>query len=420
MLNKLMHNSFIHITKRTDTPKWQSWLVRVAAIVVALLASAVVSSILQPGTFGAFIQNVFVGNFATTNRIIRLLQNTALLLLISLAVTPAFKMKFWNIGAEGQVLMGGLMSVVMIKYLGGKVDNSLLIILMLIMAILGGAVWAVIPALFKAKWNTNETLFTLMMNYIATGLISICIAVWVTSGSQVLGVLKYGRFPKIGGYNYILNIIIVAIITIVVSIYLKFSKHGYELSVVGESQNTAKYIGISVPKVIIRTMLLSGALSGIAGWLLVAGTSHTISTTSAGGMGFTAILVAWLAGLNPVAMVFTSLLVQFFNIGAEYAGSNFGFGTAFPEIITSVFFFVVIASEFFVNYNIKLNPAFAEKLKNKKACEESADSVENATNVSEQENNQNLQIESEYIEKDQNDTKNIDDSVVNKNGEVND
>ena len=379
-----------------------------------------VSSILQPGTFGAFIQNVFVGNFATTNRIIRLLQNTALLLLISLAVTPAFKMKFWNIGAEGQVLMGGLMSVVMIKYLGGKVDNSLLIILMLIMAILGGAVWAVIPALFKAKWNTNETLFTLMMNYIATGLISICIAVWVTSGSQVLGVLKYGRFPKIGGYNYILNIIIVAIITVVVSIYLKFSKHGYELSVVGESQNTAKYIGISVPKVIIRTMLLSGALSGIAGWLLVAGTSHTISTTSAGGMGFTAILVAWLAGLNPVAMVFTSLLVQFFNIGAEYAGSNFGFGTAFPEIITSVFFFVVIASEFFVNYNIKLNPAFAEKLKNKKACEESADSVENATNASEQENNQNLQIESEYIEKDQNDTKNIDDSVVNKNGEVND
>ena len=258
------------------------------------------------------------------------------------------------------------------------------------------------------------------MNYIATGLISICIAVWVTSGSQVLGVLKYGRFPKIGGYNYILNIIIVAIITIVVSIYLKFSKHGYELSVVGESQNTAKYIGISVPKVIIRTMLLSGALSGIAGWLLVAGTSHTISTTSAGGMGFTAILVAWLAGLNPVAMVFTSLLVQFFNIGAEYAGSNFGFGTAFPEIITSVFFFVVIASEFFVNYNIKLNPAFAEKLKKKKTCEESADSVEDATNALEKENKQNLQIESECIEKDENDTKNIDDSVANKNGEVND
>ena len=387
MLNKLMHNSVFHITKRTDTPKWQAWLVRVAAIVVALLASAIVSSILKAGTFGAFIQNVFVGNFATPNRIIRLLQNTAILLLISLAVTPAFRMKFWNIGAEGQVLMGGLMSVVMVKYLGGKVDNSLLIIVMFIMAVLGGAIWAVIPALFKAKWNTNETLFTLMMNYIAMGLISICIAVWVTSGSQVLGVLKYGRFPKIGGYNYILNIIIVAIITVVVSIYLKFSKHGYELSVVGESQNTAKYIGISVPKVIIRTMLLSGALSGIAGWLLVAGTSHTISTTSAGGMGFTAILVAWLAGLNPVAMVFTSLLVQFFNIGAEYAGSNFGFGTAFPEIITAVFFFVVIASEFFVNYNVKINPALIAKFKKNKGGENTPENDSSTEQKSENKDN---------------------------------
>lgn len=418
MLNKLMHNSVVHITKRTDTPKWQAWLVRVAAVVVALLASAVVSSILQPGTFGAFIQNVFVGNFATPNRIIRLLQNTSLLLLIALAVTPAFKMKFWNIGAEGQVLMGGLMSVVMIKYLGGKVDNSLLIVLMMIMAIIGGAVWAVIPALFKAKWNTNETLFTLMMNYIAMGLISICIAVWVTSGSQVLGVLKYGRFPKIGGYNYILNIIIVAVITVVVSIYLKFSKHGYELSVVGESQNTAKYIGISVPKVVIRTMLLSGALSGIAGWLLVAGTSHTISTTSAGGMGFTAILVAWLAGLNPVAMVFTSLLVQFFNIGAEYAGSNFGFGTAFPEIITAVFFFVVIASEFFVNYNVKINPALIAKLKKKNAVEQGEDSVEDTTNAFEQEGEKNTENDSENTDRNENDTDN-DDSVENKNEEVN-
>lgn len=114
------------------------------------------------------------------------------------------------------------------------------------------------------------------------------------------------------------------------------------------------------------------------------------------------------------------LACAIFNIGAEYAGSNFGFGTAFPEIITSVFFFVVIASEFFVNYNIKLNPAFAEKLKKKKTCEEGADSVENATNALEQENKQNLQIESEYIEKDENVTKNIDNSVANKNGEVND
>lgn len=423
MLNKLMHNSFIHITKRTDTPKWQAWLVRVGAVVGALIVSAIASSILKPGTFGAFIQNLFVGNFGTVTRFIKLLQNSAILLLIALALTPAFRMKFWNIGAEGQVLMGGLMSVVMIKYLGGKVDNSLLIILMLIMAIIGGAVWAVIPALFKAKWNTNETLFTLMMNYIATGLISICIAVWVTSGSQVLGVLKFGRLPKIGGYNYILNVIIVAVITIVVSIYLKFSKHGYELSVVGESQNTAKYIGISVPKVIVRTMLLSGALSGIAGWLLVAGTSYTISTDTAGGMGFTAILVAWLGGLNPIAMVLTSLLVQFFNIGAAYVGSSFGFGTAFPEIITGVFFFVVIASEFFVNYRVKLSPALAAKLKRKKdkdECDNSSNKQNDCTyaQCNPCDDNSNQQVEMNDVTDDN--TANNDSVADNSEKEVND
>ncbi len=373
MLNKLTHNSIVQITKRTDAPKWLAWVVRLCAVVVALLVSAVVSSILKPGTFGAFIQNVFVGNFSTPRRIILLLQNTAILLLITLAVIPAFRMRFWNIGAEGQVLMGALMSVVMVEYLGGKVDDALLIPIMLLVAIVGGACWAVIPAIFKAKWNTNETLFTLMMNYIAMGLISICIVVWDKSGSQVLGILNYGHLPAIGASSaiggaskYILNIIIVAIITVIVTIYLKYSKHGYELSVVGESQNTAKYIGISVPKVIIRTMLLSGALCGIAGWLLYSGTSYTLNTSTAGGMGFTAILVAWLAGLNPGTAVFTSLIVQFFDKGAEYAGSAFGFGTDFPDIITAVFFFVVIASEFFVNYSVKFDSAFLAKFKRTK------------------------------------------------------
>lgn len=370
MLNKLTHNSIVQITKRTDAPKWLAWVVRLCAVVAALIVSAIVSSILKPGTFGAFIQNVFIGNFSTPRRIILLLQNTAILLLITLAVIPAFRMRFWNIGAEGQVLMGALMSVVMVEYLGGKVDDALLIPIMLLVAIVGGACWAVIPAIFKAKWNTNETLFTLMMNYIAMGLISICIVVWDKSGSQVLGILNYGHLPAIGAGSaiggaskYILNIIIVAIITVIVTIYLKYSKHGYELSVVGESQNTAKYIGISVPKVIVRTMLLSGALCGIAGWLLYSGTSYTLNRSTAGGMGFTAILVAWLAGLNPGTAVFTSIIVQFFNKGAEYAGSAFGFGTDFPDIITAVFFFVVIASEFFVNYSVKFDSAFLAKFK---------------------------------------------------------
>lgn len=356
MPNKLVHNSLWHISKRADNAKWKSWLVRAAAVIIALIISAIVSCIFKPNSFGEFIKNMFVGTLGTPTRIIKFLQGVVMLLLIALAITPAFKMKFWNIGAEGQVLMGALMSVVCIMYLGGKIHNSLLVLIMFFAAVLGGGIWGAIPALFKAKWNTNETLFTLMMNYVAMGLVSICIASWVKSGSQVLGVLEYGSFPKIGKYNYILNIIIVAVITVIMAIYLKFSKHGYEISVVGESQNTAKYIGISVPKVIIRTMIMSGALAGVAGWIFVAGTpAHTISTSTAGGLGFTAILVSWLGNFNPVSMVITSLIVQFFDIGSDFAGSQFGLGSSFSEIITGVFFFVLIACEFFVNYRIKFN-----------------------------------------------------------------
>lgn len=378
MLNKLTHNSILQISKRTDAPKWLAWVVRLGAVVVAFIVSAIVSSILKPGTFGDFFMKVFEGNFFNARRLILLLEESAILLLITLAVIPAFRMRFWNIGAEGQVLMGALMSVVMVKYLGGKVSDSALLPIMLLVAIVGGACWAVIPAIFKAKWNTNETLFTLMMNYIAMGLVNICIAIWAPTGSMVLGTLKYGHLPKIGSYNYIINIIIVAVITILVTIYLKYSKHGYELSVVGESQNTAKYIGISVPKVIIRTMLLSGALAGIAGWLLV-GSSWTINTGTADGRGFTAILVAWLAGLNPGAGVFTAILVAFFSNGSSYAGNAFGFGTSFSDIITAVFFFVVIASEFIVNYKVKFDAALLAKFKRKTAVAVSADSAEIST-----------------------------------------
>lgn len=360
-VDKLKKESPIHISKRMDAPKWLPLVIRVSAIITALLVCGIVTEMFKPGAFGTFFEQLFKGTFGTPRRIINLFEETAILLLIALAVTPAFKMKFWNIGAEGQVLMGALMSATCIKYLGGKIADGGLIVICLIAAIAGGAVWTLIPALFKAKWNTNETLFTLMLNYIAMGFISFAITIWVKSGSGVVGVLPYGHLPRVGNQPYILNIIFVAIITILVWVYLKFSKHGYELSVVGESINTAKYIGISVPKVIIRTMILSGALCGVAGWLLVNGASYTINTTLAGGRGFTAILVSWLAHFNPGSMVVTAFLVAFMGRGAAQVSAIANIGGSFEDIVTSIFFFIIIASEFFVNYRVKFNFSFAKK-----------------------------------------------------------
>ncbi len=305
------------------------------------------------------------GNFGTQRRIWNLLQNIAMLLCVSLAVTPAFKMRFWNIGAEGQVLIGGLATAACMYLLGGKVPNALLILIMIIASIAAGALWAVIPAFFKAKFYTNETLFTLMMNYVAIQLVSYFVMLWENpKGSGKIGIINQathaGWIPTIGKYDYLLNILVVLLLTVLMYVYLKYSKHGYEISVVGESENTARYIGLNVKTVIIRTMLLSGAVCGIAGLLLVGSTNHTISTTIADNRGFTAIMVSWLAKFNPIHMILTSFILVFLDRGAGEISTVFGLNQSFSDIITGIILFFIIGSEFFINYQLHFRSSHKE------------------------------------------------------------
>ena len=197
-----------------------------------------------------------------------------------------------------------------------------------------------------------------MMNYIAIQIVSYFVYIWsVPKGSGKIGVInavtQAGWLPSIGKYSYLLNILIVAALTVFMYVYLKYSKHGYELTVVGESENTAKYIGINVKKVIIRTMLLSGALCGVAGLLLVSGTDHTITRDTAAGRGFTAIMVSWLAKFNPLYMVLTSLLLVFMQKGATEISTVFGLNDSYSDIITGIIIFFIIGSEFFINYTVR-------------------------------------------------------------------
>lgn len=280
-----------------------------------------------------------------------------MLLGVSLALTPAFKMKFWNLGGEGQILIGGLAAAASMILLGDKLPNAALIPLMIVLAIAAGAIWALIPAIFKAKWNTNETLFTLMMNYVATQLVAYYVIVWeVPKGSGKIGIINQsteaGWLPQIGPYKYLLNILVIAVLTIAMYIYLKYSKHGYELTVVGESQNTARYVGIKVEKVILRTLIVSGAICGLVGLLLVGGTDHTITTTVAGGRGFTAVMVAWLAKFNPLGMILSSSLLVFLGRGAGEISTIYGLNHSFGDILTGIILFFIIGSEFFINYKL--------------------------------------------------------------------
>ena len=357
-------NKRIHISKRTELPWYKAWTIRGAAILLALITCAVVTMLLTgENPIGIYV-TIFEGAFGTARRTWITAQDLAILLGISLAVTPAFKMRFWNIGAEGQVLIGGLATAACMICLADTLSSGMVILCMIVASILAGALWGFLPAFFKAKWNTNETLFTLMMNYIATQLAAYYIIVWeVPKGSGKIGIINQstgvGWLPQLGN-QYLLSIVVVVILTVFMYLYLKNSKHGYEIAVVGESQRTASYAGIKVERVIIRTMVLSGAICGLMGLLLVGGINHTLTTTVVDSRGFTAVMVSWMAKFNPIVMVLTSLLLVFLIRCASEISSTFGLNHSFADILTGIIIFFIIGSEFFITYKINLRKS-AEK-----------------------------------------------------------
>ena len=347
----------LHVAQRAPMAAWKAALLRVAAVLLALMVGGLILLCLGYNPLLVY-QTMLNGALAKKTARASVVRNAVPLAIVALGVTLAFKMKFWNIGAEGQALMGGFATAACMILFGDKLPSYLLFPVMIITSIVAGAIWAFIPAFFKAKWNTNETLFTLMMNYIATQIVAYFCYKWSNpKGSGHIGVINSvshnGWLPSLGGQDYLLNILIVAALTVFMYIYLKYSKHGYELSVVGESENTARYIGINVKKVIMRTMLLSGALCGVTGLLLVSGTDHTIATNTVGGRGFTAIMVSWLAKFNPAYMILTSLLIVFFQKGAIQISTSLGLNDSFADIITGIIIFFIIGSEFFINYSVK-------------------------------------------------------------------
>ena len=347
----------LHISKRDSLPWYGAWAIRGAAILLALVVCAFVTTALTGENPLGVYKAMFQGAFGSKRKMWILGQNLAILLCVSLAVTPAFKMRFWNVGGEGQILIGGLATAACMILLGDKLPNWLLICVMTVSAMAAGAVWGGIPAICKAKWNTNETLFTLMMNYVATQLVAFFVIVWeVPKGAGKIGIINQstqaGWLPQIGSYKYLLNILIVAVLVVVMYFYLARSKQGYEIAVVGESERTARYVGIPVGKVIVRTMMLSGAICGLAGLLLVGGTDHTITTTIAGGRGFTAVMVAWLAKFNPFGMIFTSFLLVFLNRGAAEISTIYTLNHSFGDILTGIILFFIIGSEFFISYRL--------------------------------------------------------------------
>lgn len=356
-MNNSMKTPLIRLAKREGMDKRMVWAIRVGSILLALLLGALVIAISGVNPFKAY-GTIITGALGKKTAIRQTVKIAVPLLGCALAIAPCFKMRFWNIGAEGQVLIGCLASTTCMICLGGKMPNWLLLVVMTVASLAAGALWGFLPGFFKAKWNTNETLFTLMMNYIATQLVAYFIIIWeVPKGSGKIGIINQdtqaGWLPTIGNQKYLLAILVVAILTGLMYIYLNYSKHGYEIAVVGESRRTASYAGIKVDRVIIRTMALSGALCGLIGLLLTSSTDHTMTTTIVDGRGFTAVMVSWMAKFNPVIMIFVSLLLVVLSRGASEISTAFGLNRSFSDILTGIILFFIIGCEFFINYKVQ-------------------------------------------------------------------
>ena len=343
----------LRFVKRDEISKGKSISIRVLAVVLALLVSSIFIIFMKKNPVEVYL-SMFKGAFGSPYAIRETIKIAIPLCIAALGVAVAFKMQFWNIGAEGQIMMGAFAaSLLALKF--STLPRPLLLFLMVIAGIIGGSLWALVPAIFKSKWGTNETIVTLMMNYIAIK--------WVTY-------LQYGplKDPSAKGFAKIANFtnnallpevfkvhigwIFALILVAFIYIFMNYTKKGYEIAVLGESEKTALYSGVNIKKTIIISILLSGGLCGLVGMIQASGVSGTLAYNVSGGVGFTAIIVAWLSSLSAPIILIVSILFAGLEQGGSFIQSSFGIPDSVALIIQAVILFFVLGSEFFIKFKI--------------------------------------------------------------------
>lgn len=346
-----MNEPLIRVVKKAELGGRETFVLRMEAILLALVAGGVFILCIGYNPFTIY-QTIVTGAFRSSMAVQATVKIMIPLLISSLGVTLAFKMKFWNIGAEGQIIMGAIFASYFALFHSGW-NHVVLVIVMLIAGMIGGGLWGLLPAWFKTKYNTNETLFTLMLNYIALHVITFLRdGPWKDPGSQ--GYAKIARFDKNAALDKVFGVqfgwIVALALVVLIFIYLKYSKQGYEIGVVGESQETARYAGMNVRKIVLRTMFLSGAVCGLGGMIQATGSDITLTTAVAGGVGFTAIIVAWLAQLNPAVILIVSFLFSVLEKGSSVVQSSFGLSTDSADVLQGIILFFILGCELFIRY----------------------------------------------------------------------
>ena len=345
----------IRLAKRDDIPHARAWAFRAAAILLALVTGGLIIAVLGHNPIQVYASMV-EGSLGKSRVLRETVKKAIPLLGAAVAIAPAFKMKFWNIGAEGQILAGGIAASYFALFWADSLPRPVLLVVMAAAGVLAGGLWGLIPAVFKARWGTNETLFTLMLNYIVLGFVKYLQAGPWGPDLNANGYPKIPMFdaaallPKALGVH--IGWIIVLAVTALMFGYLKYSKQGYEIAVVGESVRTAQYAGMNVSHIIRRTMFLSGGIAGLVGFLQVSGASGTLTENTAGGIGFTAIAVAWLAKLNPFVMIAIAALLAILEKGADTIQTLYTIPASAADMLTGIVLFFMLGCEFFISYRL--------------------------------------------------------------------
>lgn len=350
---KNLNEPFVRVAKKKELSGKKQALFSLGALFLAIIAGGLFIAALGQNPFSVY-KSIFLGAFRSKLAVQGTIKIAVPLLISSLAITLAFKMKFWNIGAEGQILMGAVFASYFALFFD-ELPHALLVLLMLAAGIIGGGLWGLIPAYFKSKFGTNETLFTLMLNYIAQYLIKyLTEGPWRDPSSsgfpKIATFVPNAQLDKLFGVH--IGWIIALLLVVWVFVYMRYTKQGYEISVVGESESTARYAGMNVRKIVMRTMFLSGAICGIAGMTQATGAAFTLSENIGGGVGFTAIIVAWLARLNPFYAVFFTMFLSALQKGSSVMQSAFGLSTYVSDVLQGIILFVILGVDFFAQYKL--------------------------------------------------------------------
>jgi simple sugar transport system permease protein len=344
----------IRIKKRAELPKNKEWFIRAAAVLLSLLFAGIVIWILGFNPVKVFTE-IVNGSIGTQMRLNQTILRAIPLVITSMGILVAFKMKFWNIGGEGQIMMGAMGAAYVALNFSPDLPKVAMLILMAAAAMLCGGIWAFIPAFFKARFGTNETIFTLMMNYIAIKWVTyLQFDLWKDEGN--LGFPRIATFPESAMLPRLFGIhigwLIAIFAVILIYIFINHTKKGYEITVLGESMETARYAGMNTKYIMVVAMLISGGLCGLTGMVQVSAIERTLTYSVSAGYGFTAIITTWLGRLSAPTIAVVCFVFAMLLQGGTYLQIALSVPAAVAEMLQGIILFFVLGSEFFIQYKV--------------------------------------------------------------------